>query len=122
MVLPPLVVESTVWTNVESLLWGWCLGECIANVGAKQEEVFGSSHSVEESGACLIDAIGVDLVQHLDQAGSAGAITNTACLFPAIERLNIVRPHKVKHCVLLVASSRFPKATLIRVLIKLEVF
>jgi hypothetical protein len=84
--------------------------------------VFGGSRGVEELGACLIDAIGVDLIQHLDQAGSAGAITNAACLFPAVKHLNIACPHKVKHCVILVNGGKFPEATLIGVLIKLEVF
>ncbi len=52
----------------------------------------------------------------------AGAIAHTAGLLAAIEGLNIKCPHEVKHSVVLFDRRRFSKASLIVVLIQLEVF
>ncbi len=46
MVDPPLV-ESSIGLYVESLFWGQRFGECIRDIGPKNEQVLGGSNSIE---------------------------------------------------------------------------
>ena len=47
-VINPPVMEGLVWMNVEPLLWWWGFSECIGDVRAEDDEVFGSGGSVED--------------------------------------------------------------------------
>ncbi len=77
VVLPPNV-ESTVGTNVEALFWGRSLGKCVAHVRTEDKEIFRGGLSIEETGAGLIYAVGIDFVKNLDRTRSARAVTYTA--------------------------------------------
>ncbi len=69
VIFPP-IVEGAVWSYIESLLWGWCFSKCIAHIGSKDEEIFSSRHGVEQTGAGLVDAIGVDFIKDFNRSGT----------------------------------------------------
>ncbi len=62
LVVHPPFVESSIWAYKEALLRGGCFRECVRNVGPKNEEIFRGCDGVEETGACLINAISVGFV------------------------------------------------------------
>ena len=64
-VFPPFH-EGTVGAYVETLFRGRCFSKGIADIGPKDEKVFGGGDGVEEPRACLIDAVSVDFVKYLD--------------------------------------------------------
>jgi len=66
-VVLPSFVESAVGTNVEALFWGRSLGKCIAHVRTEDKEILHGGHSIEEMGAGLIDAVGIDVAKNLDR-------------------------------------------------------
>jgi hypothetical protein len=117
----PPFVESTVRTNVEALFWGQSLGKCVAHVGTKDKEIFRSSDSIEETGAGLIDTVGIYFIKYLDGPGSTRAVAHTACFLTPIDSLDIVSPYKVKDGVVVVDSNGHAKTPLIPVLIELKI-
>jgi hypothetical protein len=66
-----------------------------------------------------VDTVGVDFVEHLDRAQSAGSVTDTPFLLPAILGLDFICPNQMENGVVLLNSSGVTKAALIQVLVQL---
>ena len=66
-VVLPLFVESVVGTNEEALFWGRGLDKCVAHIRTEDKEILHGCHSIDETGAGLIDAVGIDFVKNLDR-------------------------------------------------------
>ena len=115
----PPFVEGFIRSNIESLFWWWCLSECVGNIGAVDEHVFASGHCVEKSGAGLIDAVSISLIEHLDVTGSGGAVTDASSFLATVGGLDCVCPDKMEDCVVGVGLHRCAEHALIIILIEL---
>jgi hypothetical protein len=65
VVHPPLM-ESLVGPEVKSLFWRRSLGKCVRHIGTKDKEVLTSRDRIKEMGACLVNAIVICFVKHLN--------------------------------------------------------
>ena len=54
-VFDPPIMKGSVRANKETLLWGWCFGKGIVDVGSKNKHNFRGRYDVEQAGTCLID-------------------------------------------------------------------
>lgn len=70
----PPFAKGFVGASEEALLWRGSLTECV-------EEVFGGGSSVENPGPCLVDTVGVGMVQDADLAGARGAVARASFSF-----------------------------------------
>ena len=65
MVSPP-VDEGFVGMDVEALLWWWSFGKSVGDISAEDEKVFSCGDGIKQSGAGLVDAVGVCFVKDFD--------------------------------------------------------
>ena len=118
----PPVMECFIGLYIEDLFWWWGFSECVGYVGAVDEHVFAGGYSVEESGACLVDAVCVGFVEDLDVTGSSGAFTHAPSFLLAVGGVDCVCPDKMEYCVVGMGLHRVAKHALIFVLVQLEIF
>ena len=102
------------------MFWGWGFGKHIRNVSAKNEEVLTSQDRIEETGAGLVDAVGVRLVQYFNRCRSRQPVTHTARFLTSIEGFYTICPYKKEDSVIFVNLNWLPKHALCIVLVELE--
>ncbi len=118
MTYPPFI-ESAVGMYIETLLQRRGLCKCIGDVGAVYKEILGGTDSIEHPRAGLVDAVGVSLVEYDGLAGVWGAIVDATCLFTKVKSLDVVCPHCVEDCSIVVNKGGRSKQALGIVLVQL---
>ena len=118
MLRPPLV-ESTVGSDKESLLWWWCLTKIITDVCSDNNVIFDSSDSIKESRASMIDTVGIRVVENSYLARSGGTVAGATCLLPTIVCFDIVGPHQIEDSRLGFDMFWVAKHVLLHVLVEL---
>jgi hypothetical protein len=76
----PPVMEGLIWSDVETLFrWG-SFGKSIRHICAKDKEVFARRDSIGETGASLVNTVGICLVKYFNHshARPCGPIADTA--------------------------------------------
>ncbi len=111
MTYPPFV-ESAVGMYIETLLRRRGLCKRVGDIGTVYEEILGGTHSIEHPRAGLVDAVGVSLVKYDGLAGAWGAIADATCLFTKVKSLDVVCPHCVEDCSIVVDKGGRSKQTL----------
>ncbi len=61
-----LKAEGFVGMDVEALLWWWSFGKSVGDISAEDEKVFSCGDGIKQSGAGLVDAVGVFFVEDFD--------------------------------------------------------
>ena len=118
----PPVMECLIGTYIEALFWWWGFSECVGYVGAVDEHVFAGGYGIEESGACLVNAVCIGFVEDLDVTRTGGAVTHAPSLLSTVGCLDCVRPDKMEYCVVGMGLPWAAKHALFVVLVQLEIF
>ena len=115
----PPVMECLIGTYIEALFWWWGFSESVGYVGAVDEHIFAGGYSVEESGACLVNAVCIGFVKDLDVTGSGGAVAHAPSFLSTVGGSDCIRPDEVEYCVVGVGLGWVAEHALIFVLIQL---
>ncbi len=81
MVDPP-IDESFVGNDVETLFGRRGLGECIGNIGTKNQKVLSRQNRVEDPTASLINTVGICLIENSGLARTRKSVTCASCFIP----------------------------------------
>ena len=132
----PPVMEGTVWSEVGALFWGWGLTECVRNIRPKNDKVFNSRSSIEDTSTGVVNAIGICMPEDADIAVTGGTIHRAPSFLAEVKDLLDICPDKTKcvrfggGCIVGDIGGRrdrvdvnwFTEHVLLLVLIKLEEF
>ena len=67
LVYDPPFAEGFIRAYVETLFWGGGFGKCVGHIRTEDEEVFRRRDRIEQSRSCLVDAVGVRLIEDLNR-------------------------------------------------------
>jgi hypothetical protein len=123
-VIYPLVMEGLIWSDVETLFRQGSFSKSVRLVCTKEKEVFASQDSIEETGASLVDTIGIHLIKYFNRshARPCGSIADTASFLAAIQSLNAISPYWKEDGVILFNSNGVAGHSLSILLIQLKIF
>ena len=83
MIHPPFT-ESAVWVDIESLFWRRSFSKSVGDIGTIYQKVFSGRYSVEESGACLVNTVGIRFIQNFGLTRPRRSIACPASLLSCI--------------------------------------
>ena len=86
LVINPPIMEGAAGSYVETLLRRRSFAECVGDVRTEDDEVLGSGGGIENPGACVINTVGIGMVEDANFAMASGGITSI-CAFLRLSRI-----------------------------------
>ena len=97
LVVDPPIMEGAVGADVETLFGRRSFAECVGDVRPVYDEVFCSDSGVENPGSCVVNTVGVGMVEDSNFAMPSGAVARHSSLLTSIQDLLDICPDKIEH-------------------------